>query len=166
MSPDIAEHKKIRILRCFDCGTLEELPDFDGPPEHDTLLEVLMSRHETDGHRHVGKLYDVEERVWRLPNLRKAIIEQMKGGSSGLAAFDASYYETRDTFKEDASLCYGLHLRPKEGCSDWRSDRKKLVPPTRADRKEVGLGMQGAPVRYLCDFCPVRAYYERKNRGD
>ena len=62
-----------------------------------------MSRHETDGHRHVGKLYDVEERVWALPNLRSQIIEQIKGGSSGLMAFDPHFYDTRDRSRFSAS---------------------------------------------------------------
>ena len=33
---------KIRILFCEDCKTLEELPDFEGPPEHDTLLALPL----------------------------------------------------------------------------------------------------------------------------
>jgi len=166
MVQDISVHPKVRILQCFDCGTLEELPDFDGPPEYDVLLEFALSHHETGGHRHVGKLYDVEERVWRMTSLRDQIIEQMKGGSKGLAAFDPAFYTVRDTFKEDAMLCFNLHLRPQEGCGDYRSDRKRLLPDTKAERKEVGLSMESAPKRWLCDFCPVSAYYERKRRGD
>lgn len=155
---------KIRLLHCHECGTIEELPDFDGPPEYDSVLEYVAGRHETNGYRHVGKLYDVEERVWELKNLRNALIEQIRGRlSSGLAAFDSSFYDTRDTLRADALSCYSAHLRPKEGCSDWRTQRKMLLPPTRQDRKEVGLSMEGAPKRWLCDFCPVRAHYERKN---
>jgi hypothetical protein len=166
MSRGTTAQPKIRVFHCHTCGTMEELPDFDGPPQYDTLLEFLLSQHETNGHRHIGKLYDVEERVWQVSNLRDQIIESIKGGSKGLAAFDPAYYDTRDTFKEDALLCYNLHLRPQEGCSDWKSDRKRLLPATKADRKEVGLDMSGAPVQYLCRFCPVSAYYEKKERGD
>jgi hypothetical protein len=167
MAPDTVVRPKVRILHCADCRTIEELPDFDGPPDRDIILEVALSRHETNGHRHIGKLYDVEERVWALPNLRKQLIEQIKGGGSlGLAAIDPEFYNVRDTFKEDAAICYGLHQRPKEGCSDWKADSKRLLPPTKADRKELGLSMEGAPKRYLCDFCPCRAYYDRKQRGE
>ena len=166
MSQDTVVHPKIRILHCHDCGTLEEIPWFDGPPEYDSLLEIMLSRHETNGHRHIGKLYDVQERVWQARNLRETIIRQIKGGSSGLAEFDEHFYETRDTFKEDALACYSKHLRPKEGCPDWRADSKILRPDTKKDRKEVGLDMSGAPKHWLCSHCPVSAYYARKERGD
>ena len=164
MSSDTDVHAKIRILHCHDCGTLEELPWYEGPVERDFALEYLLLQHESEGHRHRGKLYDVEERVWKLDNLRRTIIEQIKGGGSeGLAAFDPKFYDTRDTLREDAAKCYQLHLRPKEGCGDWRTKRKELVPDTKQDRKEVGLSMEGAPRQWLCDFCVVRSYYERKN---
>lgn len=163
MSVDTGVHKKIRLLHCHDCGTLEELPWFDGPASADIELEYVLSRHETNGHRHIGKLYDVEERVWKLKNLRNTLIEQIKGrGSAGLAVLDSTFYDVRDTLKEDAAKCYSVHLRPTAGCADWRSDRKKLLPDTKKDRKEVGLSMEKAPVRWLCDFCPVRSFYETK----
>lgn len=164
MSTDTDAHAKIRLLHCHDCGTLEELPWYEGPADRDFALEYLLLQHETEGHRHVGKLYDVEQRVWELENLRNTIIEQIKGrGSTGLAAFDPEFYNTRDTLREDAAKCYQIHLRPKESCVDWRSDRKVLVPDTKADRKDVGLSMEGAPRQFLCDFCVVRSYYERKH---
>lgn len=162
MSQNTAEHEKIRLLVCRDCGTIEELPDFDGPPEYDSVLEYVLSQHETNGHRHIGRLYDVEKRAWDLKPLRDAMIEQLKGGSKGLAEFDLNFYNTKDTLKEDALACYKAHLRPKEGCSEWRADRKLLRPPTKKERKEVGLDMASAPKRWLCDFCPVRPYYEDK----
>ena len=166
MSQDTVVHPRIRVLHCHDCGTLDEIPWYEGPPEYDSLLEVVLSRHETNGHRHIGKLFDVEIRVWKLDNLRNQIIENIKGGSKGLAAFDPSYYHTRDTFREDALKCYKEHLRPKDGCGDWRADSKILRPDTRKERLEVGLDMSGAPKHWLCDHCPVSAYYERKARGD
>lgn len=159
----------IRVLRCNTCGTLEELADFDGPPEYDTALEYLLSKHEfPSGERHIGRLIKVEERAWKLDNLRNAIIEQIKGGSPGIAAFDPSYYHVRDTFKEDALKCYSLHLRPKEGCPDYKSDRKMLVPDTKAERKDLGLpkpGLGASPVQWLCQHCPVDAYYKHKASG-
>jgi hypothetical protein len=166
MSPDTAVQPRIRILHCHDCRTLDEIPWFEGPPQYDTLLEMVLSKHETNGHRHIGKLFDVEERVWVMPNLRAQIIENIKGGSKGLAAFDPEFYNTRDTFQEDALKCFQLHLRPAGACPDWKSDRKKLVPGTKADRKEIGLDMSTAPVQYLCRFCPVSVFYEKKERGD
>ena len=161
---------RLRLLWCGQCRTLEELPWYDGPVERDGVLEYAVSKHSTNGSLHDGyKLYDVEERIWTLPGYRRSIIEQIKGGSTGLAAFDANYYNVQQTLREDALKCYHLHSRPREGCIDWRDDRKLLVPDTRVERKELGLPMPGrgaSPVSYLCDFCPVRSYYERKSRGD
>lgn len=164
MTENVVEGPKIRLLHCHDCGTLETLPWYEGPADRDFALEYLLIQHETNGHRHIGKLYDVAEKVWELENLRNTLIEQIKGrGSPGMAAFDPKFYDTRDTLKEDAAACYQAHLRPKEGCGDWRTQRKQLVPDTKQDRKDVGLSMEGAPRQWLCDFCVVRSYYEKKN---
>lgn len=161
------EQPKTRLLHCRDCGTVEALPDYHGPVDQDYALEYVLSKHGSEDNRHIGKLYDIETRVWALENLRRAVVSQIKGGGSrGLAEFDSTFYDVRDTLKEDALQCYQLHRRPTEGCIDWREDRKLLVPPTKGERKELGLTMDGAPKRYLCDFCPARAFYERKNRGE
>ena len=168
MSQDTVEQAKIRLLRCDTCKTLEELPDFDGPPDYDTALQYLLSQHRTpEGHPHVGRLIDVEKRAWDMPNLRQALIQQITAGiSPGLDAFGTQFYDVKDTFKEDAMLCYAQHNRPKEGCPDFNSESKRLMPDTAGDRKEAGLSKAGMPVIHLCSFCPVRAYYERKSRGD
>ncbi len=165
--PDTAVNEQIRLLRCDDCLTLEELPDFDGPPEYDTLLITLTSRHQfPNGEPHKGRLIKVEKRAWGLENLKAAILEQIWQGSKGLAEFDATHYEVKQTFHEDAMKCYAQHLRPTEGCPDFNSESKILRPDTKAERKEVGLTQKGMPIIHLCSFCPVRSYYERKSRGD
>lgn len=168
MSQDTVEQAKIRLLRCDTCKTIEELPDFDGPPDYDVHLNYLLSQHRTpEGHPHVGRLIDVEKRAWDMPNLRQALTEQiMEGMSSGLDVFGTNHYAVKDTFKEDAMLCFRQHNRPKEGCPDFNSASKRLMPDTRAERKEAGLPVEGMPVIHLCSFCPVRTYYERKSRGD
>lgn len=166
MSQDTVVRPKIRLLHCHNCGTLEELPWYEGPSEYDIILEVALGRHETSGVRHIGKLYDVEVRVWEAKNLRETIIRQIKGGSEGLAAIDPEFYNVRDTFREDALKCYSLHLRPKGMCPDYRSDRKLLVPNTKAERKSEGLSMAGAPKQWLCSFCPVQSFVESKRHGN
>lgn len=157
---------KIRLLRCDTCHTLEELPDYQGPAEYDTLLEVLLSRHETNGERHIGRLIDVDQRAWELPNVRKEIIEQIKGGiSPGLAAFDPTFYDTRNTFQTDALKCYKQHLRPSEGCQDYHDDSKILLPDTAAERRDVGLpkpARGNTPLQFLCSFCPVESYVQHQ----
>lgn len=167
--PDTEVKEHIRLLLCHDCKTLEELPDFDGPVEYDTLLVTLTDRHQfPNGEPHVGRLIRVEKRAWDLPPLKDAILQQIREGSKGLAEFDTSYYDVRNTFQEDAMTCYAQHNRPKEGCTDFNAPSKRLQPNTKADRKEAGLttDAQSLPVIHLCSFCPVRSWYERKNRGD
>lgn len=162
--------EKIRLLRCDSCRTLEELPDFQGPLEYDTLLEVLLSRHETEGNRHFGRLFDVPKKAWDLPNMRRAITEQiLDKGSAGLAVISKDFYDVRDTFRDDALKCYHQHNRPKDGCPDYRDERKMLLPNTAEERKEVGLAkpQKGtAPIHYLCEFCPIEGIVQARRRGD
>ena len=159
--------EKIRLLYCEDCKTIDELPDFDGPPEYDDVLEALLRRHETpSGLRHVGKLFDVDVLVWQNEEARRGIIKQIKGGgSAGLAEFDATFYDTRNTFFDDAMKGYGLHLRLKGACPDWMSESKILLPDTTAERKAEGLAAPsktpGHKVR-LCDFCVVQRFMAKK----
>ena len=164
MSPDAATEPKIRLLRCDNCHSLEEFPDFDGPPDYDVLLQMMLRKHhDPSGAAHIGRLIDVPKRAWEIPALRKTLIQQIVQGSKGLAEFDSSYYDVQNTFREDALICYGQHLRPKEGCPDFNSDAKRLMPDTKGARKEVGLDTRGMPVIHLCSFCPVRSYYDAKS---
>lgn len=152
----------MRILHCKDCNTIDELPDFLGDPSQDGPLHYLVERHP----RHTGKLYRVPVAYWLMEEVKHSIIAQIKGGSTGLAAFDASFYDTRNTFQEDAMTCYQAHNRPKEGCPEFRTSRKSLLPDTAEDRKEAGLDPKARPKSYLCDYCPVRSHYEHKRNEE
>lgn len=166
MSQDSATEPKIRLVRCDVCHSLEEIPDFDGPPDYDVILQVTLQRHEDpQGTRHKGRLIDVPERAWNIPVLREALVRQISEGSRGLNEFDQSYYDVQDTFREDAMICFSQHNRPKEGCIDFNADSKRLMPDTKGDRKELGLSTRGMPVIHLCSFCPVRSYYDSKAQG-
>jgi hypothetical protein len=147
----------VRILICRECKTLEVLPDFTGPAERDDTLIALHSRHTLDdGRPHVCDLGRVEESVWNDPSKRQAVEGKIReaagGGDTGLGAL---YYQTRDTFREDAMTCWAQHNRVRL-CGDYKSDRKLLVPDTKAERKEAGIGKYKSKT-YLCDFCPVRS---------
>ena len=159
--------EKIRLLFCETCNTIEEIPDFDGPPQYDTLLEISVQKHRTPtGDAHIGKLFDVDVAMWMDSNVRHQIIDQIKGkGSKGIAEFDATFYDTRSTFQEDALKCYQDHLRPKGACPDWMSDKKILVPDPKAERKAEGLASPSqapGPKVHLCRFCPVQRYMAKK----
>jgi hypothetical protein len=147
----------IRLLQCMTCTTLEVLPDYEGRPEDDVLLNVLISRHRyPDGNEHFGALHRVEEKHWANADHRKEIEKRISEASqNGTTGFAPSYYHAKDTFKEDAMTCWKQHNRAP-GCNDYKSEKKLLKPDTKQDRKEVGLGEARTKV-YLCDFCPVKS---------
>lgn len=162
---------KIRLLYCYNCKTIEELPDFEGRPEDDTLLEVLVEKHQSAGIPHTGFLSKIGVKIWAQESYRKEIIKNLRtrvGG--GLADIDPEYYTTKATFYEDAMKCYSAHMRPKEDCSDWRDSSKRLIPKSTAElRKEVGLESAAKSAStnvYLCDFCPVKTHYVTKSREE
>lgn len=160
---------QIRLLICKTCGSIEELPDFEGRADDDDLLAISCERH-TDalGTPHAGHLMKVPVKFWANESVKRQIIKQIREGVGGLDEFDASFYDTRSTFFEDAMSCYQKHLRPKGRCPDWMHESKKLVPKTAADRKEAGLAPPSkSPVHtYLCHFCPARAYMVRRAREE
>jgi len=155
-----ANEPMFRLLFCFVCQTLEELPPYDGDPELDHLLTIACEPHVfPSGEPHKGKLFVLPLRAWAKTESKKEIIRQIKGGGSkGLAEIDDSFYDSRSTFMEGAMECYGRHNKPKDGCADWHSKEKMLVPKTVKERKAEGLGRyqdEAGPKTYLCDFCPV-----------
>lgn len=154
-----AEH--MRVLVCFTCKKVEEIPDFLGHPDDDYMLDYVVQNHPD----HQGQLYRLPIAIWLLPDAKKNLISQMTGGASGLDMFYSGFYDTHNTFKEDALICYKGHQQPKGQCPDFYSDKKKLKPDTKQERKELGLApLKVGPQVYLCDFCPVKTYNDRKNR--
>ena len=170
ITPPAVDGPIIRVLYCAVCQTMETLPLYDGPVEGDTLLEVLVSRHQFEsGEPHKGHLFRVPQLEWEREAVRKEIIKQIKGGGSkGIDEFDESFYATKDTFKEDAAVCYNKHLRPKDGCHDFMSDKMILLPDTKAERRVAGLPSPSkapGPKRHLCDFCVVGTQVQSKIMG-
>lgn len=160
---------KIRLLYCYNCKSIEELPDFEGRPEDDTLLEILVEKHQSAGIPHNGFLSKIGVKIWSVESYRKEIIKNLRdrvGG--GLADLDPDYYTTKATFYEDAMKCYSEHRRPKESCPDWRASNKRLIPKSTAElRKEIGLESAAKSAGtnvFLCDFCPVKTFYVTKQR--
>lgn len=153
----------IRLLVCRSCKSIEELPDYDGRPADDLLLNISVEKHQKPV-PHEGLLFKVPVKYWVVPKVKEEIVKQISGGSSGLDAFGTNFYATKMTFHEDAMTCWSQHLRPKGQCPDYKSDKKQLKPDTAAERKEAGLdkpGMTGPKV-YLCDFCPVKMYNQKR----
>lgn len=155
----------MRLLFCKTCRTIDELPDYDGPNAYDDSLNYLVDKH---GSSHEGQMYRIPIGFWLQDEVKRKVIDQIKGGSTGLATVDSQFYDTSNTFREDALKCYELHLRPKGQCSEYMSDKKALRPDTDAERKDAGLSpyaKSGGPKTKLCQFCPVHQYNLRRSRG-
>ena len=107
-------------------------------------------------------------RAWAKIESKKEIIRQIKGGGSkGLAEIDESFYDSRSTFLEGAMECYGRHNKPKDGCNDWHSKEKLLIPKTVKERKAEGMARyqdEVGPKTYLCDFCPVSIVVNKRKQ--
>lgn len=161
----------MRVLLCTDCNSIDELPPHAGAPENDVVLERLIAdlhTHPVMG-AHRGLMFTVPVKHWANETARKAIIKQMREGlSGGLDEIDPDFYASRDNFRDDAMACWAQHLRPKGQCPDYMSESKKILPPTREERKELDLAApkdSGVSISQ-CSWCPVHVYNITKRRSE
>lgn len=147
-----------RLLLCHTCRSIDELPDYSGPPEYDVLLDDAVERHQfPNGEGHIGKLAQVETKDWEDNAKRAAILEKIKEAVEGSTGMPSEWYATKNTYQADAMKCYGDHHRPREGCIDYCDSSKRLGNPTRA-------GWEGGPRVFLCQFCPVETWVRTQVR--
>lgn len=162
---------RIRLLLCKDCRSTEVLPDYQGDPRGDSVLEYAAAKHAyPNGERHFGRLYPLEgvdEHRWHSNSeVRDEILKRVwqEEGATGLEPW---VYQAVDTLKADAMQCWRSRNRP-ETCSDFHSDKKLILPPTAGERKAEGLPKWSkkspSSQRYLCDYCPIRSVNEQKVR--
>lgn len=172
--------EQIRILQCFACKTMEELPDFppDANPVDDVTLHYVDEKHGGRSEQpHHRTLLRVEKRVWEDRKARRQIVDQAWSEEKG---FKPSYYDVKLTLQDDAVKCHIAHQR-QVPCIDYRDSTKRLTAPTAAARQALAKEMprsfggdrdriaKGAPIQYLCSFCPVQVAVEhaqRKARGE
>lgn len=151
---------RIRLLICNVCNTIEPLPSFDGPVEHDETLNYRLAEHRTpEGHPHVGALATVSEKSWNDAAKQKKILEELnKARAGGDVGLGSELYDLRSTFQEDAMKCWRIEHNRTTDCGDYKSDRMKLTPQhTRGDRRELGLETRSKYIptnTWLCTFCP------------
>jgi hypothetical protein len=161
------DEAKIRLLFCMKCKTLEELPDYEGHPDDDYLLQILVEKHQSTGIPHPGQLMRVPALLWMTPKFREEITKQIYAkGAPGLDALMPGYYDIKNTFAEDAMTCWKQHNRTLN-CSDYGSEKKVLRPDTGAERKNLGLApadKNSGPKTYMCQFCPVHSHVVTKKR--
>jgi hypothetical protein len=158
---------KIRLLICEHCGSVEEMPAYEGYWKHDTWLNeklkghLLPSGEKTHGNVHVGF---VEAAKWRRNS--KDIIQEMAkeftlpGEGAGLGQ---TFYDVKDNYMEDAMKCWRVDHGRTLDCADYMSEGKRLYPDTKADRKSEGMSSgKDRPSTFLCQFCPVHSIVEGK----
>lgn len=173
-----ADGPRLRLLICHDCGSIDVLPWYDGPPEYDdTLRYRLREAHQgplddfgEPRYYHRGTMATVAEKSWDDSSTQKKIIDELvKAHAGGEVGLGSKIYHARSNFKDDAMQCWREHNRT-ENCGDYKSDKKKLVPDTRGDRKELGLdtSSRNRPGTSLCVFCPYHSIVMervRKSQG-
>lgn len=162
----------VRILVCHVCQSIEELPDYDGPSEHDQLLDYKVAPHAfPSGTPHKGFLVRVPTKSWDSHEFKTAFteqIEQMVGAGYG-DGVPGLQYDLKSNFKEDAFRCWTTeHNRPDNpGDCDYHGKSKALYADTKADRKDAGLdvSLSARPKHFLCDYCPVQSVIDQKKRA-
>lgn len=165
-----ADGPRLRLLVCKTCNSIEPLPWFDGPVEYDDTLNHRLAGHKfPSGEPHIGApMFTVSELSWNDPSLRKQIIAEInKSTRIGAEGLGQTFYDLRSTFQEDAMKCWKEHGRTLN-CEDYRSDKKRLTPYTRGDRKELGLEQseRRRPGTSLCMFCPYHSVVMQRARKE
>jgi hypothetical protein len=167
--PPDPNQEMVRLLICHVCKSCQELPDYDGPPELDTLLEYRLAEHKfASGTPHKGILPKVPKKDWAKSTYRDAILNKIAEEvgfdlpGSGVG-FGDTFYDLKNNFSQDAMTCWKQHNRTTD-CGDWRSKSKRLVPDTKADRKAEGMSTRAKdmPNSWLCDFCPVNSVIQTR----
>jgi hypothetical protein len=164
-----ADDARIRILVCYDCDSIDPLPVFNGPPEYDEFLTARIEGHKTAGGTpHRGRVFTVSEKSWDNPEYRAEILRELdkarNGGETGLGA---RFYDVRSTFQEDAMNCWRHKHNRTENCEDYKSDKMRLVPDTKEERKDLGLETRARYLpggTYLCMFCPYASIVMQRQR--
>lgn len=164
---------QVRLLQCFLCRSVEELPDFEGHPDDDVVLHYADERHGGSTEQpHHRALHRIAAAQWNDLAIKKSVTKQMWEGTTG---FTPGYYDVKNTLQEDAAKCFTAHRR-QVPCIDWQDSSKILRAPTAAARralaKELPRGMdidrerlaKGAPKQYLCSFCAVATHVEHAKR--
>lgn len=165
----MADEPHLRLLACAKCRSIEELEDFQGPAEYDVILDIAVSRHQPSEAHSPAALVRVKESDWNQPGIRAQMEKQIRDSFDPTAStgFDAGTYAMVNNFKSDAMACFARHQR-NPACPDYKSDAKRLVPDTQAERREMGMDRKydrnPGLTRYLCEYCPVHSLVQQVAR--
>ena len=156
---------RIRLLICNTCSSIQPLPMYQGPAEHDDTLNSRLAEHRfPDGNEHFGALATVSEKSWDDPEKRKGVVAEManaRGAGQG-EGLGGAFYDVKSTFTEDAYQCWAREHNRTTDCGDYKSAKKRLLADTRADRRELGLDPKTRASTFLCDFCVYKSVVQKK----
>lgn len=163
------DEARIRILICHSCHSIQPLPWYEGNPENDDTLNFRVAEHRfPDGNEHFGIMATVLEKEWDNLDHRDEIVKKIQEASvtpgSG-AGMGETYYDIKSNFSEDAMKCWTVDHNRTKNCGDYRSDKKRLYPDTKAERKSEGLPAR-RPNTFLCDFCPYHQIVEQRQGSE
>lgn len=161
---------KTGLLICWPCKKIEEIPDYDpdnadNDPRIGHIVENHLRRHPSFEDRNILEwmsLGFVPTRHFKDPQYKKQIIDQILEGN-GKTGFDDEFYDTTNTFKEDALSCYQRHNRPafksntSPKCNDYLSHNMEIKPNTSRERKIAGLPTYDETKikkSFICEYCP------------
>jgi hypothetical protein len=160
----------VRLLVCNHCQTIQEVPDFTGPAEYDAYLNYRTGEHRTPGGTpHKGFLSRCKASDWAKEEYRLGVLNEINDiigtGKPPIlsATIDQEFYDIGANFKSEAMTCWKQHNRTQD-CDDWRSEPKRLIPDTQAERKAEGMPSRARdiPNAWLCDFCPVNSVIQQR----
>lgn len=163
---------KIRLLICTHCGTIQEMPEYEGHWQEDTWFNAYITGHRGPSHPpttqavHIAR---VNQDDWNDYSKREGILAKlpseigMPGTGAGLGQ---EHYDTKNNFLADAFKCWSAEHGRTTNCADYKSDRKRLFPDTGRERKEIGLDTKERPNTFLCDFCPYNSIVMQRARKD
>lgn len=171
--------KRLRLVICPRCETVEPVewcaqqaganPDC-GHDQCEQALQARMIEHtvsQPTGHYFHATLglFDVDEGEWNKLSTRKEILKNLRPPGSA-TPYGADMYDLKNNFTADASACWKRHGRTKN-CPDWKSESKRLVPPTKELRRELGLESRDKhrpTAAHLCDYCPYASIVMQRQR--
>ncbi len=159
------------LLVCADCGTVEHAHGEPGPQndreERNPELLALRKRHEVysagNTYFHPLAMCTVNAQLWeRSEEYRKFIVAMIKDATkTGETGLGSKNYDLKDTFQDDAISCWRKHNRTLD-CEDYKTDKMKLLPDTKAERKELHMDTRNRPGVYLCVYCPFHSQVMKK----
>ena len=163
-----SDDAKIRLLVCNICQTVTPLPYFDGPNEYDQTGQARAQDHKFgDGRFHPFIVGTVSEKSWDNPRIRPEILaklsEELTPGEG--EGFGQEFYDVKNTFSEDAMKCWRIDHNRTTDCQDYKTEPKRLIPNTQADRRAEGLPSRARDIptnMFLCDFCPYKSVVQTK----